>query len=93
MSVDKRDNISRLETIGVFYFEWHGQNEVGNIAILVLWRDREKLYSLNLCSSEASNPNAVEFSYVKFKNGSSSRLEIFIVFMVLVSLFTLRQIG
>ena len=25
-------------------FEWHGQNEVGNIAILVLWRDREKLY-------------------------------------------------
>ena len=22
--------------------EWHSQNEVGNIAILVLWRDREK---------------------------------------------------
>ena len=29
--------------IGIFNFEWHGQNEVGNIAILVLWRDREKL--------------------------------------------------
>ena len=29
--------------IGLFNFEWHGQNEVGNIAILVLWREREKL--------------------------------------------------
>ena len=24
--------------IGLFNFEWHGQNKVGNIAILVLWR-------------------------------------------------------
>ena len=30
---------------GLFNFERHGQNEVGNIEILVLWRDREKLYS------------------------------------------------
>ena len=30
--------------IGLFNFEWYGQNENGNIAILVLWRDREKLY-------------------------------------------------
>ena len=29
--------------IGLFNFEWHGQNEVGNISILVLWRDRENL--------------------------------------------------
>ena len=27
--------------IGLFHFEWHFQNEVGNVAILVLWRDRE----------------------------------------------------
>ena len=25
-------------------FEWHGQNKVGNIAILALLRDGEKLY-------------------------------------------------
>ena len=30
--------------IGLFKFESHNQNEVGNIAILVLWRAREKLY-------------------------------------------------
>ena len=30
--------------IGLFNCEWHGQNEVGNIAILVLWRDHEKLF-------------------------------------------------
>ena len=30
--------------IDLFNFEWHGQNKVGNIGILVLWRDREKLY-------------------------------------------------
>ena len=29
---------------GLFNFERHGQNEVGNIAILVLLRDHEKLY-------------------------------------------------
>ena len=28
--------------ICLFKFEWHSQNEVGNIGILVLWRDREK---------------------------------------------------
>ena len=34
--------------ISLFNFLWHGQNEVGNIAILVLWTDREKLYWLAL---------------------------------------------
>ena len=29
--------------IGVFNLEWHIRNEVGNMAILVLRRDREKL--------------------------------------------------
>ena len=33
-----------LKGIAFFNFEWHGQNKVGNIAILALWRDREKLY-------------------------------------------------
>ena len=28
----------------LFNFEWHGENEVGNIVILVLWKDREELY-------------------------------------------------
>ena len=26
----------------LFNFEWHGQNKVGNIVILVLWKGREK---------------------------------------------------
>ena len=30
--------------IGLYNFEWHNQDEVGNIGILVLQRDREKLY-------------------------------------------------
>ena len=30
--------------IGLFNYEWHSQNTVGNIGILVLWIDREKLY-------------------------------------------------
>ena len=29
--------------IGLFNFEWHSQNEVGNIDILVFWRDGGKL--------------------------------------------------
>ena len=27
------------EFIGLFNFEWHSQNKVGNIGILILWRD------------------------------------------------------
>ena len=27
--------------IGLFEFEWHSENKVGNILIVVLWRDRE----------------------------------------------------
>ena len=30
--------------IGLFNFEWHSQNKASIIGILVLWRDREKLY-------------------------------------------------
>ena len=29
--------------IGLLNFEWYSQNEVGNIDVLVLWRDHEKL--------------------------------------------------
>ena len=39
MSVGKIDYISILQTLLVFSIL-----KVGNIAILVLWRDREKLY-------------------------------------------------
>ena len=28
---------------GIFIFQLHGQKKVGNIAILVLWKDHEKL--------------------------------------------------
>ena len=31
--------------IGLFKFDWQFQNEAGNIAILMLWRYCEKLYS------------------------------------------------
>ena len=34
--------------IALFNFEWHSQNEVSNFVILVLWRDCEKLYRLNV---------------------------------------------
>ena len=43
MSVGKRDYFKSVDFIGIFNFEWHGQKEVGNIAILVLRRDHEKL--------------------------------------------------
>ena len=46
MPLGKRDYLSRLHILLVINFEWHGQNEVGNIAILLLWRDHEKLYGL-----------------------------------------------
>ena len=42
MSVGKRDYFKSVDFIGLFNFEWHGQKEVGNIAILVLRRDHEK---------------------------------------------------
>ena len=29
--------------ISLLNFEWHSQNKVGNIGILELWRDHEKL--------------------------------------------------
>ena len=28
---------------GLFNFEWYGQNKIGNISTLELWRDREKV--------------------------------------------------
>ena len=30
--------------IGLLNFKWYRQNEIGNIDILVFWRDSEKLY-------------------------------------------------
>ena len=36
------------DIFGHLNFERHSQNEVGNIGILVLWWDREKLYSRDL---------------------------------------------
>ena len=48
MSVGKkRITLKVADFIGLFNFEWHGQNKVGNVVILVLWRDREKLYGID----------------------------------------------
>ena len=38
--------------IGLFNFEWHSKNKVGNIGILILWRNHEKLYSWQACRLE-----------------------------------------
>ena len=40
MSFGKRNCLA--DFICPFNFQWHDQNKVGNIAILVLWRNREK---------------------------------------------------
>ena len=45
-----------VDLIGLFNVEWHSQNEFGNIGILLLLRDRKKLYwlfpiSKNFCIS------------------------------------------
>ena len=45
--------------IGVFNFEWHCQNGVGNIAIHVLWRDREQLYWLRSIQHKEDLPNVI----------------------------------
>ena len=34
--------------ISLVNFEWHGQTKVGNIAIFVLWRDREKIWCMKM---------------------------------------------
>ena len=47
MPFGKRDYTARLQTLLLLFFlnfEWHTQSKVGNIGILVLWRDRENLY-------------------------------------------------
>ena len=48
MSVGTMYYLISLQPIGPFKFEWHGQNKVGNIAILVLWRDHEKLRTFKI---------------------------------------------
>ena len=42
VSWQKRLSFKVADFIGLFNFEWRGQNKVGNIAIFMLWRDREK---------------------------------------------------
>ena len=49
-----------------FNFEWHGQNEVGNIAILVLWRDCEKLYTLRNNEAHRLNFHNERLTLFKF---------------------------
>ena len=49
--------------IGLFNFEWHGQNEVGSIAILVVWGDCQKPYYNNGVRYEISFPLLLTFSY------------------------------
>ena len=44
MSVGKKGLPFKVaDLIGLFNFEWHDQNKVGNIAILVLLGDHKKL--------------------------------------------------
>ena len=44
MSGDKKELPFKVaDFIGPLHFEWHSQNPVGNVGILVLWRDCEKL--------------------------------------------------
>ena len=44
MPVNKRDNLSKLQTLLVFLmFSGTAKNKVGNTGIIVLLRDREKL--------------------------------------------------
>ena len=51
MSVDKSDYFLKVtDFIGLFNFEWYSQNKVGNVGILVLWRDRETSIHLVLFS-------------------------------------------
>ena len=42
MWVGKRETLG-CRLFGLLNFEWHGQSQVGNIVILMLWRDPEKL--------------------------------------------------
>ena len=45
MSVNEKGlHFEVVDFIGLFNFQWHGQSEVGNIAIVVLWRHHKKLY-------------------------------------------------
>ena len=41
---------------GLFNFEWHSQNEIGNAGTLVLWRDHNKsLYRISNTSVSENN--------------------------------------
>ena len=52
--------------IGLFSLEWHSQNEVANIGILALWRDREKLYWLLSLKNFKSLPVAISYQEDSF---------------------------
>ena len=60
MSVTKRYYFSRLQTLLDSTFKWNNRNKVGNIAILVFWRDREKLHSTPIF---VQSKQEVEFMY------------------------------
>ena len=47
VSRQKRLSFRDADSIGHFHFEWHSPNKIGNIGILALWRDREKLLAPN----------------------------------------------
>ena len=71
MSVCNKDYPPRLQTLLVFFifnFEWHGQNEVGNIAILVLWRDREQLYWLRSIQHKEDLTNVILYLQLTVDN-------------------------
>ena len=45
VNIDKTEMpFNVTDFIRLFNFEWHSQNQDGNIVMLVLWRDRKKFY-------------------------------------------------
>ena len=100
MSVHKRDYLSRLQTLLVFFnFEWHGQNEVGNIGILVLWRDCENstvhrfhnwlmLYTLGLCIVNVQRNRTGDKFLTAFITGRNEVVAKVIFLHLFVILFT-----
>ena len=59
-----------------FNFEWHGLNEVGNIAILVLWRDHEKLWWQGRVGGGAPTYNLADICFKKKKSVTKRKVLI-----------------
>ena len=58
-----------VDFIGLFNVEWHSQNEFGNIGILVLLRDRKKLYWLFPIAKKLLHRSKYKFTMHKPSTG------------------------